>query len=134
MYAAVRSFDGEDNASAVSNTAHVYIPGLILEGRCVDAMTKNELEGLHVQLTERNVHTLATDARGRYQFVELAAGLAHLSIRGNSPSTVYHNYSYDFNLKDDVSLVQHMVEYVPTELPLGANVLSLLSRALSIIE
>jgi len=132
LYAAVRSFDRNDNASSISNVAHVYVLGMIFEGHCVDVMTKNELEGLEVQVTDRHVRTSATDARGRYRFDEIAAGLVHLTVRRGASETLYHNYHYTVDLKDDVSLEQFMVEHIPTELPAGVNVLSLLSRALGI--
>jgi hypothetical protein len=132
LYAAIRSFDRNDNASSVSNTAHVYVPGMTLEGRCVDAMSSTEIEGLEVQATDRHVHTSATDARGHYRFDDLAAGLVHVNVRSGATETLYHDYYYTVDLTDDVSLEQFMVEYIPTELPAGVNVLSLLSRALAI--
>jgi hypothetical protein len=132
LYAAVLSFDLDDNASSVSNVAHIYVPGMTLEGRCVDAMSSAGIEGLEVQVTGRHVRTSVTDARGYYRFDDLAAGLVHVDVRGSATGTLYHNYYYAVDLGDDLSREQYMVEYTPTELPAGVNVLSLLSRALAI--
>ena len=132
LYAGVRSYDRNDNASSVSNIAHLYIPGITLEGRCVDAMSGNEIEGLEAQVTDRRVHTSATDARGRYRFDDLAAGSAHINVRSGESDTQYHNYYRAVVLADDVSLEQIMVGHLPTELPAGVNVLALLTRALAI--
>jgi hypothetical protein len=132
LYTAVRSFDAKGNGSTVSNVAHVYIPGLVLQGRCVDALSGNELAGLHVQVTDRRVHTSETNERGRYRFEELAAGLVHLNVNRGVSEVLYHKYHYTVDLSDDVSLEQAMVEYMPTEIPVGNNVLSLLSLALEI--
>jgi len=129
LYTAIRSFDAGDNASPVGNIAHVHITGMSLEGRCVDALSGATLEGLQIQVTDRRVHTMASDADGRYQVEDLSAGVVHVALRSGTTGKRYHNYDRTLDLVKNESLDQFMVEYIPTELPVGGNVLSLLLQA-----
>lgn len=129
LYAAIRSYDLSDNASAVGDVAHVYIAGVTLEGLCVDVLSGGALQGLQIQVTERHVHSTASDANGRYRLDDLSTGVVHVSLRSGTSGRLYHDYDRTLDLLKDLSLNHFMVEYVPTELPVGRNVLSLLLQA-----
>jgi hypothetical protein len=132
LYAAVRSFDNNGNGSAVSNVAHVYIPGMVMEGTCLDVMSGERLEGLQVQVSDRRLHTAVTDAGGRYRFEELAAGFALVKVTSGTSETPFHNYSSELDLRSDLVLEHLMVPFIPTEVQTGGNVLALLTLALGI--
>jgi hypothetical protein len=129
LYAAVRSFDADDNASPVGNVAHVHITGMSLEGRCTDALSSATLEGLQIQVTDRRVHNMASDSDGRYQVGDLSAGVVHVALRSGTTAKRYHNNDRTLDLAKDESLDHFMIEYIPTELQVGGNVLSLFLQA-----
>jgi len=130
LYAAVRSVDASGNPSPVGNVAHLYVPGLRLEGLCSDVFTGAALEGLPVQVTDRRVRSMETDALGRYLFDEIAPGVVRLSLRSGPEGTVYHDYNRTLDMATDASLEHIMIRYAPTELTAGGNVFSLLLQAM----
>jgi hypothetical protein len=130
IYAAVRSFDASGNPSPIGNVARAYIPGLRLDGRCADVHSGAAPQGLPIQIADRRVRRTETDALGSYRFDEIAPGVVHLSVRSSPAGTRYHDYNRTWVMESDLSLQHVMIEYAPTELAVGGNVLKLLLRAI----
>jgi hypothetical protein len=129
LYAAIRSFDAAGNASLISPVANAHIDGYSLGGLCVDAMTREPVEGLEITVTERRVHTLSTGADGRYQLGDLTTGVVNVSIRSGTSGVAYHDHNQTFDLAADEQLEHTMIEYIPTEITSAGNVLRLFFQA-----
>jgi hypothetical protein len=128
LYAAIRSYDADGNVSPISGVASVHVDGYNLEGWCKDAVSGEPLEGLDVEIIDRHVHLLNTDAQGRYRLTDLTTGVVNVTLRSGATGKNYHNYSYTFEPSGDTSLEHPMIEYVPTENPVGRNILELFLR------
>lgn len=125
LYAAIRSYDADGNASPISSVAAVHIDGYDLEGWCRDALSGESLEGLDVEITERHVHSLDTDSQGRYRLTDLTSGVVNVTLRSGAAGRTFHNYGYTFEPAENTSLEHLLVEFVPTENPVGRSVLQL---------
>jgi len=134
LYAAIRCFDANDNPSEISAVSHVHIDGFGLSGSCVDAMSGAALEGLDVEITDRRVHRLSSDAQGRYDLDDVASGVVNVSVRSGETGTLYHGYERALDLVGDESLDHIMVEFTPTQLPGGKNLMVLLLQATGAIQ
>lgn len=124
LYATIRSYDENGNESPASDVAHVHIDGFRLDGHCMDAMTRQPLADLEVDVTERRVRQAQTDDHGTYELGDVASGVTYISIR--SSALTYHGYKLAVNLSDDASFEHLMIEYHPAENPAIDNILSLL--------
>jgi hypothetical protein len=129
LYAAVRSYDTNGNASLVSNVAHVYVVGYNLSGQCFDMVTGDPLVGLEVDVTGRYLHSLNSDEQGGYVVGDVATGMVNVAVRSGESAKVFHDYDYAFELTGNTSLEHPMVEYEPTEIQAGGNIFSLFLEA-----
>jgi hypothetical protein len=129
LYVAIRSLDASDNPSPTSGVAWAHITGFTLEGRCVDALSGNAIEGIGAEVTERRVHEAATDADGRFRLDDLAGGVVHVALRTGAAGTAYHDYDSTIELTADQSRDHVLIEYIPTEIPAGQNQLLLFKLA-----
>jgi hypothetical protein len=129
LYVALRSLDAGDNSSPTSGVAWAHIDGFTLEGRCLDALSGTAIEGVGAEITERRVHETATDAEGRFRLDDLAGGSVHVSLRTGAAGVNYHDYDSTIELTADESNDHFLIEYIPTEIPAGRNLLLLFMQA-----
>lgn len=125
LYAAIRSFDGADNASPVSPVAGVHVTGYTVTGRCYEPLSGGPVEGIEVSVTSSRVVTVHTAADGRYSLEDLAGGTAHVSVRSGNSGRVFHDYDLTVDLAADAAFDHPVVLYAAAENPLGHNILKL---------
>lgn len=129
LYASIRSYDASGNASVPSEAAWVHIEGFSVDGVCRDALSGRTLSGMVIEITERLVHRLATDAEGRYTMGDVGAGVTNVSIRSGTGTSIFHNYDLAVDLDRDVSLEHIMIENQPAENQAVDNILTLMLMA-----
>lgn len=131
LYAAILSRDEARNESPISNVAHVRIDGFDLVGTCKNAVTCERIAGVDVTVTGRRVYPLVSDAEGRFQVEDLTTGVINVTLRSGSSGKILHSYVNSFQLEGDASEEYLMIEYQPTEIPAGKNILNLFLTAVN---
>ncbi len=126
MFARIRSYDEANNHSSADDFAHVYIPGLSFSGQCIDAYTRQPVEGFSVKVASNGYFNRTSDEEGRFSVDDLPTGAVVVSISTGAVKMLYHSLEQRFNLTSDLHQVFYMVPFQPTESPRFTNILHLL--------
>jgi len=117
LWVGIRSYDATGNQSPGSDLATAHVPGLEFSGRCIDALTRNPIEGLTVWLGSGTQFNLVTDADGKFTMDDLLPGGSAVVIRTGSAASDYHRLSQVFYLTGDSTHTFVMVPFQQTVAP-----------------
>ncbi len=126
LYLGIRSVDEAGNRSEPGELAHIYIPGYVFSGRCVDVFSKTPIAGLDVTVSIGVAHQFQTDADGEFTLeLGLDGGVTHVEINTGAVSTPYHSLNQTFTLDADLAHTFYMIPVENVTPDWSPNLLSL---------
>lgn len=126
LYVGIRSVDEAGNRSEPGELAHIYVPGYVLSGRCVDVFSKAPIAGLDVTVSIGVAHQFQTDTDGKFTLeFGLDGGITHVEINTGAVSTPYHALNQSFTLEGDLAHTFYMIPVEDVAPIWSPNLLSL---------